>query len=111
MFIVLYYCRFLTNVSLILWTVPAVCQFSAQAFADYIRLTDLQVIMGDQVKNLEFFKYFFEYNIFVWALLVVVGLSLGFTLLASCCPCCPSGDEDAMTRWRRIEKRWAEIDG
>lgn len=65
----------LVNVSLILATAPAISQFCSQAFAEYIRMTDADLLFGTQIKYLKFFKPFFDYGIFTFVF-------LGFTVLS-----------------------------
>jgi LMBR1 domain-containing protein 1 len=57
---------FLFNLSLILLCTIPVVQFSATAFSDYVRLSDAENLFGAQMKNLKFFRYFWENNVFVW---------------------------------------------
>lgn len=52
---------------------PAV-QFCTDAFSEYVRLTDADALFGQQFKNLEFFRYFWQYNVFLFTI-------LGFALL------------------------------
>jgi len=66
----------LFNVELMLITSAAVVQFSQQAFADYARLTDADVIFAAQIKYMKFFRYFFENNVFIYTLLIWFLLTL-----------------------------------
>lgn len=59
----------LFNVLIMLITSATVVQFSQQAFADYARLTDADVIFAAQIKYLTFYGFFFEHNIFIYTLL------------------------------------------
>jgi LMBR1 domain-containing protein 1 len=59
----------LFNVLMVLISSATVVQFSQQAFADYARLTDADVIFAAQIKYLTFYSFFFENNIFLYALL------------------------------------------
>ena len=65
----------LVNVSLILATAPAISQFCSQAFAEYVRMTDADLLFGTQIKYLKFFKPFFDYGIFTFVF-------LGFSVLS-----------------------------
>jgi LMBR1 domain-containing protein 1 len=53
---------FLFNLSLILVCTIPVVQFSATAFSDYVRLSDAENLFGAQMKNLKFFKYFWNFT-------------------------------------------------
>ena len=60
---------FLFNVILVLfYSIPCV-QFCTQAFQDYARLTDVDLIFGTQVRYLRGFRMFFANNIFIYILL------------------------------------------
>eukprot|EP01029_Cantina_marsupialis_P029547 TRINITY_DN781826_c0_g1_i1.p1 TRINITY_DN781826_c0_g1~~TRINITY_DN781826_c0_g1_i1.p1 ORF type:complete len:530 (+),score=129.99 TRINITY_DN781826_c0_g1_i1:67-1656(+) len=82
---------FLFNTGLIMLCSLPVVQFCTQAFADYIRLTDVQIIFGTQIRYMEGFRYFFNNNVFVLALLGMSFLSLIYVIFA------PS-DRDAVIR-------------
>merc|ERR1712146_828880 len=71
----------LFNVLMVLISSATVVQFSQQAFADYARLTDADVIFAAQIKYLEFYRYFFENNIFIYCLLVWFTLTLIYLLV------------------------------
>lgn len=62
---------FLFNVTILMIASLAVCHFLAEAFSNYMRLTKLGLLFSIMVKNLNFFKFFFRNNIFIWALLVI----------------------------------------
>lgn len=51
---------FLFNVALVLIIVLPVAQFTLDAFSQYARLTDADVIFGAQVRHMEFFRYVFR---------------------------------------------------
>ena len=53
-----------------------VTQFCTEAFAAYARLTDADVIFGSQVRNLQFFRLFFQNNVFLYAMLIITFLAL-----------------------------------
>lgn len=59
----------LFNVEMVLIASAAVTQFSQDAFADYARLTDAEVIFSAQIRYLSFYSFFFVNNIFVYTLL------------------------------------------
>ncbi|EGR30777.1 lmbr1-like conserved region family protein, putative [Ichthyophthirius multifiliis] len=61
---------FLFNINLVLICSVAVCQFCAKAFSQYARLTAIDNIFNTQVKNLRFFKYFYNDNVFEYAIVV-----------------------------------------
>jgi LMBR1 domain-containing protein 1 len=68
------------NVSLILICSVSVTLFAVKAFSLYTRLTDISVMFGVQVQYLEFFKYFyqnqvFEIMLFCWTILVAIYLA------------------------------------
>ncbi|KAA0152010.1 hypothetical protein FNF29_04125 [Cafeteria roenbergensis] len=69
---------FFFNIALLLICVLPVVQFCTQAFSSYARLTDAGVIFGAQIQNLRFFKYLWQTNAFVYALLAIVLLSLAY---------------------------------
>eukprot|EP01138_Halocafeteria_seosinensis_P016345 gb/GECG01016676.1/.p1 GENE.gb/GECG01016676.1/~~gb/GECG01016676.1/.p1 ORF type:complete len:556 (+),score=43.96 gb/GECG01016676.1/:1-1668(+) len=73
---------FLFNVGLILLTALPVVQFAADAFSQYARLTDAQVIFSVQMRYMRFFTYFFDSNAFIIALLVIALLAAIY--FASC---------------------------
>lgn len=58
------------NLGLVLMcAIPAV-QFCDEAFKDYGRLTSIRTMMGVQIKHLQGMRFFWEYNIFVYGILV-----------------------------------------
>jgi LMBR1 domain-containing protein 1 len=60
----------LFNVLIMLITSATVVQFAQQAFSDYARLTDADVVFSAQIRYLTFYSFFFKNNIFIYALLV-----------------------------------------
>jgi LMBR1 domain-containing protein 1 len=61
---------FLVNVLLFnLWGI-SLTHFCTIAFAEYARLTDIDLIFGIQIKHMAFFKYFWENNVFIYILIV-----------------------------------------
>jgi LMBR1 domain-containing protein 1 len=76
---------FFFNIALVLLCVLPVVQFCTQAFSSYARLTDAGLIFGAQIQNMRFFKYLWQTNAFIYALLGFAGLSMVFFA-------CSSGD-------------------
>uniref|UniRef100_A0A7S2RLI5 LIMR family protein n=1 Tax=Mucochytrium quahogii TaxID=96639 RepID=A0A7S2RLI5_9STRA len=74
---------FLVNTSLILFCIAPLVQFSASALQEYIVLTDVDAIFGQQVTFVTFFHFFFANNVFI-----IMMLGFGFiTFIAMvCCP-------------------------
>jgi LMBR1 domain-containing protein 1 len=58
----------LFNLILILLCAIPCAQFCSQAFRDYARLTDIDVIFTGQIAYMDGFVYFYQYNIFIYAL-------------------------------------------
>jgi LMBR1 domain-containing protein 1 len=73
-----YMSSLLFNVSLLLLCVPALIQFCSIAFSEYLALTDADIILGQYVRYMQFFRYFFEYNVFIFILLGMAMLSFTF---------------------------------
>jgi len=67
---------FMFNIQLVLLCVLPVVQFSTDAFSGYARYTDAEVIFGSQFKYIEGFRYFWQYNVFYFAI-------IGFFILAA----------------------------
>jgi hypothetical protein len=97
-----YVSSFLVNVSLILMTTPALIQFISSAFADYIVLTDVDAIFGQQIKNMRFFSYFFSNNVFE---ITMLGVGLVTFIWVFCVP---SRDVSHAKEVRRRIQRWSE---
>lgn len=66
---------FLFNCGLILLCVLPTVQFCTDAFSQYVRLTDADVLFGSQFKYLQGFRYFWQYNVFLFTMLAFVLLS------------------------------------
>jgi LMBR1 domain-containing protein 1 len=66
----------LFNVLIMLISSATVVQFSQEAFSDYARLTDADVLFAAQIKYLKFYSVFFDNNIFIWTLLVWFTITL-----------------------------------
>jgi LMBR1 domain-containing protein 1 len=67
---------FMFNVQLVLLCVLPVVQFCTDAFSQYARHTDADVIFGTQMKYIYGFRYFWQYNVFLFTI-------LGFFILAA----------------------------
>lgn len=66
---------FMFNVQLVLLCVLPTVQFCTDAFSQYARNTDAGVIFGSQFKYIYGFRFFWQYNVFLFTI-------LGFTLLS-----------------------------
>lgn len=60
---------------ILLCSVPTV-QFCVQAFPLYARETQVDVLFGNQIQYIKFFKYFWENNVFVLAMICVIFLTI-----------------------------------
>ena len=75
----------LANVLMVnIWGV-AVNQFTALAFEDYTRLTALENIFAIQLKHLNFFVFFFKYNVFNFAMFGFMIIGVGLIIYKRCC--------------------------
>ncbi|KAF1783237.1 LMBR1-like membrane protein [Phytophthora cactorum] len=63
----------------LLCAIPSV-QFCDQAFADYDRLTALRTLMGVQIHYLKGMRTIWDYNIFVYAILIISLITAGILL-------------------------------
>ncbi len=54
------------------WWSIALTHLLSMMFADYARLTAIEMIFGIQARNMRFFRYFWVYNIFIYAMLVIL---------------------------------------
>ena len=75
----------LFNCMLVLLSSVAVTLFCTNALSQYTRLTAINNMFGIQIKNLEFFKYFYDYDVFEYWLLI-------WSLLVSMYLCCKNKD-------------------
>mmetsp|Transcript_68096 Transcript_68096/g.181182 ORF Transcript_68096/g.181182 Transcript_68096/m.181182 type:complete len:227 (-) Transcript_68096:83-763(-) len=80
---------FLFNLVLILFGTCAVVMFSHEAFRDFSRLTAADVIFGAQTRYLDFFRVFYQNNVFLYTFLVWAVVTLIYLL-------CKPRDESAM---------------
>eukprot|EP00931_Biecheleriopsis_adriatica_P065881 TRINITY_DN40337_c0_g1_i1.p1 TRINITY_DN40337_c0_g1~~TRINITY_DN40337_c0_g1_i1.p1 ORF type:complete len:534 (-),score=120.07 TRINITY_DN40337_c0_g1_i1:92-1693(-) len=71
----------LFNVEMLLISSAAIVQFSQTCFSDYARLTDADVIFSAQIKRLEFYRFFFEHNVFIIIILSLFLLALIYFLV------------------------------
>ena len=69
---------------------PPCVQFCTDAFSEYARLTDAQLIFSTQFRYLAFFRYFWQYNVFIFTIL---GMTLLSIIYFSCCTCCSTDRE------------------
>jgi len=67
---------FLFNLGVVLMCTLPTVQFSIQAFGQYAQYTSVSQITGVQIKYMQGFSAFFAHNIFIIALLIMIGLSV-----------------------------------
>jgi len=93
---------FLFNVELILISSIAAIQFLSTTFGNYIRLTDVDMLFGIQVRHMKFFKYFYENRIFDIAFLVrtffVKIILQAWSLLFMIILCACGGEDRAVSK-------------
>merc|ERR1740117_1879452 len=65
----------LFNVLLLLLCSVSIVQFGATAFSSYARLTTADMIFVQQIRNMYFFQFFFRYNVFLYCLVCIAGVS------------------------------------
>lgn len=71
-----YMSSFMFNIGLVLLCALPVVQFCSTAFADYARYATVQQVFGTQIEYLQFFRYFWTNNIFVYILLSFTALTI-----------------------------------
>lgn len=71
----------LFNVLIMMISSATVVQFAQEAFSDYARLTEADVMFAAQIKYLKFYSFFFKNNVFIYTLLGWFVLSLIFLLV------------------------------
>eukprot|EP00978_Attheya_sp_CCMP212_P001739 scaffold3574_cov49-Attheya_sp.AAC.3 len=71
-----YMSSFMFNIGLVLLCALPVVQFCSTAFADYARYATVQQVFGTQIQYLQFFRYFWTNNIFVYILLSFTALTI-----------------------------------
>jgi LMBR1 domain-containing protein 1 len=81
-----YMSSFMFNIGLVLLCALPAVQFSQEAFADYAAFSEIRQIFGVQIQNLQFFNFFFEKKVFIYAL-------MGFTILTSLYLACRPRDQ------------------
>src|SRR6185312_12162472 len=64
---------------ILLCAIPTV-QFCIIAFPVYAAYTQANVMFGSQIRYLQFFKYFYQNNVFVIILIIISTLTIVFTL-------------------------------
>jgi len=64
---------FMVNTSLILLCIAPLVQFVSSSLREYVVLTDVDAIFGQQITYIGFFKYFFMNNVFV-----IIMISIAF---------------------------------
>lgn len=70
----------LFNTNLILLSSISVTHFCADAFREYVTMTDIDLIFGTQIRYLRFFVYFYKYNVFIYALFSLMVISFIYLL-------------------------------
>lgn len=65
---------------LIMITSVSVTQFCAGSFSEYTAMTDIDIIFSSQIKHLKFFRFFFKFHIFEYALFGIIILSTVYLL-------------------------------
>lgn len=65
-----YMSSFLFNTGLVLLSSLPVLQFAVISFDDYAKYATIRQIYVEQIGNLDFFKYFFDSNVFLYVLLI-----------------------------------------
>ena len=70
----------LFNVMLVMLTSVSVIQFSIRAFGEYTSLTDADIIFNTQIKYLTFYRFFFNYNIFEYGMLIIALISFVYLI-------------------------------
>ena len=62
-------------------TSVSVNQFCVKAFNEYAAMTDIDLIFSTQIKYLQFFVYFYRYNVFEYMLCAIMLISLIYLIL------------------------------
>ena len=65
----------LFNVVLVMLTSVSIMQISIRAFGEYTNLTDANIIFNTQITNLNFYSFFFKYNIFEYGMIIIAVIS------------------------------------
>jgi len=69
---------FLFNTWIVLLCAIPTVQFCASAFPYYSRNTEIDFLFGTQARNLRFFRYFWQNNVFIWIIEILGWLSIVF---------------------------------
>ena len=77
---------FMFNVQLVLLCVLPTVQFTTQAFAEYARYSEADVIFGSQFRYIVGFNFFWQYNAFLFIMLIFTFLSLIYFVRAAAPP-------------------------
>lgn len=86
---------FLFNMGLVLFTSLPVVQFAVISFRSYAENATITQIYEEQIDNLDFFTYFFDNDVFVYALLIISCLTGLYMMI-----CQRRGNEGAELRDR-----------
>lgn len=97
-----YMSSFLFNIALVLLCALPVVQFSVSAFQDYARNTTINQVVNVQLKYLKFFGWFWQNQVFEYALLVIVLLTC---IYLGCRPRDSSGSNSLALRDRLRSRR------
>jgi len=73
---------FLANTWVILLCSIPTVQFCVKAFPVYARETSVNMLFGTQAEHLEFFKYFWMSNFFIYVIVILSGLTLIWLLVS-----------------------------
>lgn len=72
---------FLFNTWLIMICSVSVVMFCVRAFPVYTRLTQIDLLFGSQIQHLQFFRYFWTNNVFIWALIAIAFITLVYLII------------------------------
>ena len=71
---------FLFNISLVLLGSMAITQFVTDCLSDYVAFTDIDTLFNTLIKNLKFFKYFYQNHVFQYIFFAVFVLSFFYMI-------------------------------
>ena len=71
---------FLFNISLVLLASMAITQFVTDCLSDYVAFTDIDILFNTLIKNLKFFKYFYQNHVFQYIFFAVFVLSFFYMI-------------------------------
>lgn len=66
-----YISSILFNIMLVLLASVSVTHFCVLSFKSYATMSDIDIVFSYQIRFLRFYKYFYEYNIFVYSFIVI----------------------------------------